>query len=80
MTDITKRDIDNVLVRLWENDYLKHQIGDDTVDPLDLYADAAMIIDMTTRADIPLEEVVPSEKDRKKLSDYAALAVPYDSG
>ena len=80
MTDITRQDIDEVLAGLWEKDYRKHQVGDDSVDPLDIYADAAMALDMMTRADIPLEELVPSEKDRKKLSDYAALAQPYDSG
>ena len=80
MTSVTKEDINKVLETLWANVQESGLTGGEHVDPHDLYADAAMVFQMTKDAGIPLEELVPNETDRKKLADYASRAEPYSSG
>ncbi len=67
-------EIDKVLTRFWENQQLLRQSA---VNPDDVCADAAMVVEMAREADIPLEEIVASEKDRKILVDFAEQAEPY---
>ena len=43
----------------------------------DLYSEAAYAVTMAQDAKIPLEELVPDEVERKRLTDNAALAEPY---
>ena len=77
---VAKEDIDKALDKFWGDVQESKLSGGEIIDPLDLYADAAMIVEMAKDANIPLEQLVASEEKRKRLLEYAECAVPYDSG
>lgn len=79
MTRITRDDVQPFVER-WRKAQtrLRHE-GGFTADLLDVYADAAQVMTMADDAQIPLDELVPDEEERTRLTQNAAHAQLYNS-